>query len=623
MDATLVFYRDEACQEKEIEIPIQEECELVEKDLWYTITDIPETYYDDCKVHCLKAKETELSIALEKPTIHVTVSDAAPYVLALYDEEEIVTQWENDGTVHTIEGKRNHDYVLKCSGASNYFSLPDTHISIGESPESHVVWLQSKPFTVSFAVCDADNAANLEFQILVYHEASGIGETLQGTGAQIVDAWEGENLYYQVIWVEDGYLCQKEGNLTVQEGNILQVQIPAMGYMKTSFSFSKDSTYGLYEDAGCSIPAKDLYGSEINLVQDGASLALGDGTYYVKQIQASPSMYPNPNVQSFIVQHTNGIEQTVSVEEVEAKATLLAKDRKSEQLIPMRLQVKDAEGNVVGEVESGQEISLMPGERYILHQLDEVDGYLEAEDIVFEMPKEIPSSPLQVSLNLTPYRKIALESEAQGTYALFLDSTCEIQAVDLEGNPIWMKNGDSAVVTPGRYYLKEMETSSYYYMNEAIYEVDCLDHTVFVSTEKEEGVTLWIGLKNQQDVFLSGVTMEVMDENGTSLHTWETTEELYEIPFGILERGKTYQIVQKSVLPGYRRNQTAIVYSIPERKPNAPLTLVFENEAIAKKAPMPAAHLTNQTNPKKTKLWLLWIPGIFIVCKLFHGMKIH
>lgn len=213
-----------------------------------------------------------------------------------------------------------------------------------------------------------------------------------------------------------------------------------------------------------------------------------------------------------------------------------------------------------------EEYVLLPG-NYVFHELYVPDGYIRTDDFIVEAkPGEIPvfwnsdktekiKYSAETGYQITEIRKGYLQIHKTGSdmnlmemcplagteYVLYKDRNCTQEAVDLDGNPCHLVIGDDGysntiVMKPGRYYLKETETTLLWALNGNAIPVNV--------TEDFNGSIVPLELVNEPQPFKMKTTASYREADnefsGTVNNTFVITDK---VTYSGLKTGYQYTLV--------------------------------------------------------------------------------
>lgn len=343
---------------------------------------------------------------------------------------------------------------------------------------------------------------------------------------------------------------------------------------------------------------------------------LEDGkTYTIEEINPADGYYPTTTVKKFTVKATSTVAQasdtTITFENYPIEYYVEKIDAKTKQkMAGAEFEIQDKEtGEVVDTLTSSSDDKVMmknlkAGHTYLIHESKAVDGYYypNGGDTEFtvastlEEAKKLKTNQFtltiedpKISLKITKVDNKTGEYVSGAQLAIF-DT---LDTVDTDGNAVqplyqWTTDADEPITISdyvtlkagSKYYIREMETATGYYLNEDVTEIDIptniKDGKTLIATFENVPI-LWHIMKVDESGNLlttskdgSWVTLEVYDTNesldnnddDTLIATLETNNKTYKangyfdmqsyIDQGLVKGGHHYRIHEATAANGYR-----------------------------------------------------------------------
>lgn len=325
----------------------------------------------------------------------------------------------------------------------------------------------------------------------------------------------------------------------------------------------------------------DFYTSEDKTQLTGSSYKAGE-SYTIKELSAPPGYYVLEGNGTFQVPSKQPAEKdlTVSIADDEIDYRVLKLD--SDTSAPVEgavMQTLDANGNVIEEWTTDKNEHKLDkskysvGSSYRVHEKTAPKGYYTMpEDIQFTISPSvrdtyriyaydhaIKTGILKTDENGTPVGGAVLALYDGDTEIDRWETTEEAYSVTgLENGKTYTVKEISApagyykTTTPKQFTVKAGNSAAQDKETIIEFENNKIDYTVSkIDANTKE--------------LLSGVEIDVQDENGNTLTTLTTrNDEVAQIPSGILESGKTYTLHESKSIPGYYYANSDVTFTVPE-----------------------------------------------------------
>ena len=300
------------------------------------------------------------------------------------------------------------------------------------------------------------------------------------------------------------------------------------------------------------------------------------GIYTLREVSA-PSGYATAADVSFEVKNSaETVKVTMSDEQTVTKI-LKIDDSTGKPLVGAKLQLLDAEGNLIDEWISSEEAYILYGLPYGTYTLKEVEtpeGYVTADDVTFEVVDS--AKPLEIRMNdkITEI-KIGKIDQITGEYLAgaklrLLNAETQEQVAE------WITTSVPTVFQKlpiGKYILEEVVTPAGYVTAKAIeFEVPDAAGTIEITMEDDITRTEILKIDKSTGKPLVGAKLQLLDAEGNLIDEWISSEEpyiLYKLPWGI------YTLKEVETPAGYVTAEDMIFEVVDSGKP---IEIVMEDD---------------------------------------------
>lgn len=230
----------------------------------------------------------------------------------------------------------------------------------------------------------------------------------------------GEEYYLRVEQLDGSYTYDSEDLKVsiplVQPEEELTSKIVCTPYV--SLKISQQDHYGntiaLYEDEECLVLAKDITGAYTKKTMsedDSISWLLRDGTYYLKETEASEGCYLTNDVQKIVIDSSSSFSQEITHKSSPVALQLSIVTENGKALSGAKYEIQDQKGNTITTISNFQDLLtgdwLQPNQTYIIHEVEAPKGYQSSQmDIVYTVPEtepnEVPSVEISYGKNTKP-----------------------------------------------------------------------------------------------------------------------------------------------------------------------------------------------------------------------------
>ncbi|MBQ6945876.1 MAG: Cna B-type domain-containing protein [Ruminococcus sp.] len=266
------------------------------------------------------------------------------------------------------------------------------------------------------------------------------------------------------------------------------------------------------------------------------------------------------------------------------------------------------------------EFTEIPYGEYVIREIAAPDGYILSDK---QYPVTINEDGDTVEIT-AENEAITVEISKQDIYGSELTGA-EMQLIDSEGNVVdeWVSDGTNHVVTElpvGKYVLKEIAAPDGYVIATNISFEVFADGSVVVenvdaTAATEDGHPLIVMVDDTtkveiskrditNDMELAGATLQVIDENGTVIEEWVSTNEPHIIEAKLIA-GKTYTLKETIAPDGYTI-ANSIDFTVNEDGTVTPV--VMYDEPIPDTPDTPTGDTTNHT-----LAWILLATGAVLM----------
>ena len=213
------------------------------------------------------------------------------------------------------------------------------------------------------------------------------------------------------------------------------------------------------------------------------------------------------------------------------------------------------------------EFTEIPYGEYVICEIQAPDGYILSDE---KFPVTVSENGETITIR-TENKPITVEISKQDIYGSEL-AGAEMQLIDSEGNVVdeWVSDGTNHVISElkvGKYTLKETAApDGYIIATDISFEVfadgSVIVENVDATATTEDGHPLIVMVDDTtkveiskrditNDMELPGATLQIIDENGTVIEEWVSTNEPHIIEAKLVA-GKTYNLTETAALDGYK-----------------------------------------------------------------------
>ena len=584
-------------------------------------------YYEDGSRHTLsvtRSGENKLSIALKPVSFVIAFNDASPYTVHVMQGEKEIQSYVNDGSEHSISAEREESYDIRCDAGMDLLPLEVQRIDTGNTPGNLKVLMQARPFHTDVSVAGSDGQAVKGAEVKVTRLSDGSVQT--ANAGMLSGLYAGEVYEASVSSLPAGWRAADPVRFTAGKDNVvLQVnpfvhQTIALNVPGTGF------VYQAYRDEACTVPLTDLDGNNV-AVQDTASFALGEGTYYLKAVQMDPAYYPDETVHRLQVAQQNGTEAVYDIALKRTSIKAEVRDENNALLSDVWLILKDEKGNE-RRVKAGDEVDVERGVRYALRLADAPEGYQQKSAGVFMLGEKAPAELPVAAIRVTAVSDLKLKLTHQAkpvaaSYALYTDEACRTPAYDLDGNKAEGKMDQEGVLhlcmPRGIYYLKQTGIDPHYFRQTEVRKIELKAQTERINLESEP-VVFRTALYDAQGRPVYGAVYALLDENRKQLKSWKYEGSELLIEDEALAHGKTYYLQCTSMPEGYEKNNALIRFTLPEtygeELPSISLTAVMKEQkkaeggSVKQKEQMDMEDILNGEKSRRYIMILMILAGV-------------
>lgn len=243
----------------------------------------------------------------------------------------------------------------------------------------------------------------------------------------------GQEYYLRVDQVEGTYTYEKKDiKLSVpldQPEEVLTSTVVCTPYISLNIK-QKDhfgNTIGVYEDEDCLVLAKDISGeyAKKKMNSDGTiSWQLREGTYYLKETEASENCYLDEEVKKIVLDSAEAFSKDITHQPVPVALKITIKDENGKALSGAKYEIRDLKGKTITTISEAEGIVsgdvLKPNQTYIIHEVETPNGYRSNQmDIVYTVPEQKPNEVenVEISYNKNADPKTTVKTSSQKTQA--------------------------------------------------------------------------------------------------------------------------------------------------------------------------------------------------------------
>lgn len=469
------------------------------------------------------------------------------------------------------ELERGQTYTLKTKlKADGYFKMADQKITIKEDSASMVeIVLQAVPFDVHINGIDAETGSDVAIKYEIRDASNQPVETLHA----------GDTVIFYETDREEGYEPSQEKQLSIpaysEEPMSYEISFAHVPFVMLHAEAPAGTELQLYTDEACSQKAADRFGDNAGGRTDAygkITFAMHNGIYYLLETDLPKGYCTDAGIRKVFCSRTEGAAVSVSFDND-----------------PISIAVVSTQGggsfpNAVYEItENGELIATAASTGRDVIQEGIYAGHTYEVSVVscpgqYLYPKHqsvtIPADGAQQSLTFDyqPYVNLILSTDADAAVhgGLYLSQDGSEQAKDihnsfcdliLDGTPKTLQ------VAPGTYWFRSPAASHYYgILKEILIPSDAESNEQILHAQAAD---FTIEIENED---LHRHTMELRDEEGSLIKTWNAENHAEEIDARRLEPGKSYDIKDKDT------GETT-TFTLPQQEPSQqPVVKVQQKE---------------------------------------------
>jgi len=545
------IYTDEACTASVTDVfGISGEYNSTEKNLislnkgtyYLKIQDLPFHYAvkKDCIAFTIEEeKDTAVDILLETIKLNVQVKDVESQKLVAADVTCV--QDEDGKTVDSLDRGQTYRIHAVCR-ESQYFAMEDQKVTIDLSAEKEVtVPFHAVPFHIEVNGQDSVSQQPVAMKYEILDENGNVQKNIHA----------GSKILFHQTERASGYLPAADQKIVIPllstETMIFHVVFENTPYVAVLINAPGSTGIAFYQDAACTQEAYDCFGrpAEGTVNAMGAlSIGLLNGTYYAKEIHSPAGYRTNGNIQKVICDKADTPIQKLSFANEHIALTIHGTASQG-KLHDVTYHIYE-EGNEIESVDgTGEDIldhGLFAGHTYeVVAESKAQYLYEKQKTVVFTEAGE----DQEVFFTFVPYVNLYLHTNSRSTVkgALYRDEACSEKCSDVDGNPcdiVLNKDGMFCRMASGIYWFKNEAVSHYY---PTITKVDTSTGLLTVhETIDLNSVDITVEILNERN---SGHLMELRDEQGNLIRTWNASKEEEEIDTKKLVAGEKYTLLDK------------------------------------------------------------------------------
>lgn len=561
--------------------------------------DIVEMHDDFTRVMIMKYSINGDAVEpLENAKLQILDKDKKP-VLAIRDsgdfKEGMPLVFNSKAAGVDITGLLNADtlyYLRELEAPTGYIYSDDVPFTVNHDGSVLKVDMFDAPIKLSFLKTDESGIALPGATIKIYDDTNKLitgwisGMQPQEVGYKL-DAGKTYRMTEEIA--PDGYYFFSEKHFTIAKDGIITFngEIASENILiedkPTIVTFTKIDITGEKELPGATITILDKDGNIVK-DRDGNPLTWISGdtqhiitgifnageTYYMHEEQ-SPDGYGYSEDIEFTVDK-NGIPSSVTMSDIPTKAVISKISTTTGKELPgAHLQVIDKDSAIIDAwVSTGKphEITgkLIAGETYTLVETACPDGYAYTESVEFTVPKE-NGKTIQVKMEDKPTHVTISKIDITNSEEL---PGAELVLTDSNGNEVerWISGTKpheiiAKLIAGETYTLSEYKAPDGYGYSENITFTVSNDGSidkVIMKDKPTEEVFSKMDITGEKE--LPGARMQVIDQYGTVVEAWISTETPHKI-IGKLIAGETYILHEESAPSGYAYSED-IRFTVPK-----------------------------------------------------------
>lgn len=496
------------------------------------------------------------------------------------------------------------------------------------------IQLLAKPFMASFHTKDVDTGKRVNgvYQILDENHQVVIEASTQD-GILNTRCLHDETPYiFHEVQCEDGYIAAVDMPFMINQEQCAYVidKVPYVYVNQsiTSNALSVDGKIGIYEDFSCSVRAKDIYGRNIDRLQN---TRMRNGTYFIKIDSLDTHFYNDISVQKITVDHANSIRKTIHMDVQPVTMQVSLKTEEGEDVQDFKFEVCNADGEVLDTITDLHMLekanTILERDKQYSFRVSHIDGLYtyDKKPQMITFSNQTPSQIPIVSFVCDPYVQVKIDSI--GEYGLYEDQSCTVLSKDIFGRFTEKSGNAEWMLRPGEYWLKEIYAADGYYENANVHKLSLKHRQWNYNTRLSSiPIALRVLVVDENGKEINDAHIEIQDENGILL------EELHasmDVKGSYLKPSMRLVFHEIDVPNGYASYTTDIVYTLPDTVPSSTpvLKITYQSEGVKHSAGDTQVSEKKEVREeaKQTNITWLSIPvmGIIGICvwlkKRHHG----
>lgn len=563
-------FTDEACTVKAVDMfGAEEEYNSTDKNLvslnkgtyYLKMEDLPLHYAvkkDGIPFTVEEEKETAVNIPLEIVQLAVQVKDVETEKQVAAD---VTCVQDSDGKeVTSLERGQTYRIHAVCR-EPQYFAMEDQKITVDPQTDNKVtVSFPAVPFHMEVEGQDSASHQSVAMKYEIFDENGNIQKDIHA-GSKI--------RFHQTEW-DSGYLPAADQEVVIpvynKEPMTFHVIFQNTPYVVALINAPASTGFAFYQDAACTQQAVDCFDHPA----EGSTNAMGvlsmgllNGTYYVKETRTPEGYRKNGSVQKIVCDKADSSTQKLSFanEHIALNIHSSILDGELHDVIYHIYEGDNEIASIDGTGEDQIDHGLLAGHTYdVVAESTAQYLYEKKQTVTFQEDGE----DQEVSFSFRPYVNLYLHTNSKSSVkgALYTDEACSEKCQDVDGSLcdlVLNKEGALCRMAPGIYWFKNEAVSHYY---PTITKVDLSSGLPSVhETVDLNSVDITVEILNERN---SGHLMELRDEEGNLIRTWNASEEEEEIDAEKLEAGKKYTLLDKET---GETTPFAIPSAAPSEKP--------------------------------------------------------
>lgn len=603
-DCSVHLYRDKKAEEsvldrkgKPVILKSGQTYFLEEGTYFYKYEIIDNSFYFEEDIQSLDVKEEPVSIVplLEKSRLYVQCDFEAPYIFTLYNEQkEIVQEWKNEGGLKELFVPRESTYTIRSNGIEGYYPVDGTEVKTSRRKEQQEICnIEAHPFTVCIEVVDMDNRQSAKGAVVRVENRTQ--ETVQDVQIEegrieVNGIFPSDILRVQVTEVPQGYMFNdsvREMEITEDTYFLFSFSLQPYACVEAIFpDTAKEVLYGVYEDAQCTMLARDISGKEAYFSPLQQYLSLPNGKYYVRQIRCEDTFYTDRTTYPLSVETAQARTYSIPVSMTQCLVSLSAKRTDtSDYVSDIPLILKNEQGEILEKWNSDQEktLTLKKENVYILEMEKEITDYLSVSSVRFRMEdKEKLTQHYSLPLQKLYALYMQCEAEEDIEYGIFEDADCRRQVKDRYGNPAVLHSGkdEKIYLTEKICYARQLNSPERYFQSPRIEEIHLKEEEAFCLAVEPVKAGFCVQIQDEEGNAVEDSIWKVLNEQRECLFVSEG-ESRFTMQAPWILCGEKYTLVPESIPEKYRKQKKEIVYTVGSRQlEQGMLTITLEERKV-------------------------------------------